>query len=210
MIRTTSMLMLCAALLNACGSSSPHRASSSRQPVSARVPGYNALPDAGAESARRAQASLRWEGADPAAQDQALGAARSQVVVTAVSMIGTPYRWGGNDPSAGLDCSGLVSLVYRSAANVALPRTSRQMSQEGAPVRPGALRPGDLVFFNTVGRFSHVGIYVGEGRFVHSPSSGGKVRLESLDSKYWTQRYDSARRLIASSTSPRPEIASRR
>lgn len=112
-----------------------------------------------------------------------------------MSMIGKPYRWGGADPAAGFDCSGLVHYVYRDAFGIKLPRTARQMSRTGDRIRKSGLLPGDLVFFNTAGRrFSHVGIYVGNGRFVHSPSRGKTIRLARLDNRYWSSRFNGARR----------------
>lgn len=122
-----------------------------------------------------------------------------EVVVRAMGLIGVPYRWGGNDPRQGFDCSGLVTHVYREATGMRLPRTSRQISEQGRRVNRTRLAPGDLVFFNTTRQtFSHVGIYVGDDRFVHAPSSGSLIRVESMESSYWRQRYAGARRLIES------------
>ncbi|MGB7301998.1 MAG: C40 family peptidase [Burkholderiaceae bacterium] len=118
----------------------------------------------------------------------------SEVAVRAMSMIGKPYRWGGDNPRAGFDCSGLVHYVYQDALGVALPRTARLMSRQGKKVGKSGLRPGDLVFFNTGRRFSHVGIYVGNGRFVHSPSRGKTIRLARLDNRYWDKRFSGGRR----------------
>ena len=122
----------------------------------------------------------------------------SEIAVRAMSMIGKPYRWGGADPIAGFDCSGLVHYVYRDALGIKLPRTARQMSRHGNRVSKSRLQPGDLVFFNTAGRrYSHVGIYVGNGRFVHSPSRGKTIRLARLDNRYWRSRFNGARRPVA-------------
>lgn len=119
----------------------------------------------------------------------------SEIAVRAMSMIGKPYRWGGADPVAGFDCSGLVHYVYQDALGIRLPRTARQMSERGNRISKSRLQPGDLVFFNTVGRrYSHVGIYVGNGRFVHSPSRGKTIRLARLDNRYWRSRFNGARR----------------
>ncbi len=119
------------------------------------------------------------------------------VVVRAMGLIGVPYQWGGNNPREGFDCSGLVTHVYREAIGMRLPRTSRLISERGRQVRRTRLAPGDLVFFNTTRQsFSHVGIYVGDDRFVHAPSSGSLVRVESMEVRYWRQRYAGARRLI--------------
>lgn len=119
------------------------------------------------------------------------------LILKGLEMVGVSYRRGGTDPDAGLDCSGFVQLVFREAIGMVLPRTSREMSQVGARVEHQELKPGDLVFFNTMRRaFSHVGIYLGEGRFMHSPRPGGEVRVEDMDSSYWVKRYNGARRLV--------------
>lgn len=111
-------------------------------------------------------------------------------------MIGTQYRWGGRDPKVGFDCSGLVAHAFEVAWGLELPRSAREQSQAGRPVRLAELRPGDLVFYNTRRRpFSHVGIYVGEGRFVHAPRSGARVRIESMKTSYWRSRFNGARRI---------------
>ena len=120
-----------------------------------------------------------------------------QLVSRALGLLGVPYKWGGNAPETGLDCSGLVRHVFEDAAGLVLPRRALEMSRAGAPVGRGDLQPGDLVFFNTLRRaFSHVGIYIGDGRFVHAPSSGGKVRVEHISGRYWANRFNGGRRLI--------------
>lgn len=113
----------------------------------------------------------------------------------ALSLVDTPYRYGGNTPQGGFDCSGLIVYVFRSAAGVALPRTVAKLAGIGVPVRLGAVRSGDLVLFDTRGRFSHAGIYVGGGRFVHAPSTGGTVRLDGVQARYWRPRFSGARRV---------------
>ena len=113
----------------------------------------------------------------------------------ALSLVDTPYRYGGNTPYGGFDCSGLIVYVYRSAAGLALPRTVAQLAGVGLPVRAGARRTGDLVLFDTTGRFSHAGIYVGDGRFVHAPSTGGRVRLDGVFAQYWRPRFSGVRRV---------------
>ena len=119
----------------------------------------------------------------------------------AVSLVGSPYRLGGTSPETGLDCSGFVGHVFREVAGVELPRDARSISQATAarPVARDELRPGDLVFFNTLRRpFSHVGIYLGDDRFVHATSSRtGAVMVSSLNERYWSQRYNGARRVEA-------------
>ncbi|WP_252273960.1 C40 family peptidase [Pseudomonas subflava] len=122
------------------------------------------------------------------------------VVISAIGLEGTPYRYGGNTPESGFDCSGLIGYVYRNAAGIQLPRSTRDMINLRVPsVGRGDLQSGDLVFFATSGggRVSHAGIYVGEGRFVHAPSSGGTVRLDSLDQTYWTKSFLKAKRVLA-------------
>lgn len=110
----------------------------------------------------------------------------------ALGLVGTPYRWGGNTPDSGFDCSGLINFVYRDMTGIKLPRSTREMISMRAPSVPvQALQTGDLVFFATSGgrTVSHAGIYVGEGRFVHAPRTGGTVRLDSLQNSYWQRAY---------------------
>jgi len=122
----------------------------------------------------------------------------SSVALQALAHLGTPYRTGGLSPKTGFDCSGLVAYVYREGAGLALPRNTFELSHLGEPIARAALRPGDLVFYNTQRReYSHVGIYLGEDRFIHAPTSGGEVRVESLRADYWVRRYNGARRVIA-------------
>jgi cell wall-associated NlpC family hydrolase len=118
------------------------------------------------------------------------------VLQKALALLGTPYRWGGTDPSKGLDCSGLVGYVFRSALGIELPRVSRDMAKNGELVTDRAkLMAGDLVFFGLKGRVNHVGIYLGDGRFVHAPRTGKDVTVSSLDKGYWSGRFLQARRL---------------
>ncbi|MCG1018205.1 MULTISPECIES: C40 family peptidase [Burkholderiaceae] len=120
------------------------------------------------------------------------------VVVGALNMIGVRYRWGGNSPSSGLDCSGFVRYVFQDTLGLTLPRRAEEMSRVGEKVKMSELKPGDLVFFNTMRRtFSHVGIYIGDNKFVHSPSTGSTIRVDELDSGYWEKRFTGARRLDA-------------
>ena len=119
------------------------------------------------------------------------------VVRRALGYVGVPYHYGGDSAETGFDCSGLVWRVYRQAAGVRLPRDTYGISRKGRAVASRALQPGDLVFFNTQRRpYSHVGIYVGKGRFVHAPSSGGVVRVASIGDRYWRQRFDGGRRIV--------------
>lgn len=129
----------------------------------------------------------------------------AELVLRSLSMLGVKYKWGGNSPETGLDCSGLVRFVYEETLGKVLPRRSVEISREGRSIDRHELKPGDLVFFNTLRRaFSHVGIYIGNNQFVHAPSRGKQVRVESLDSNYWTRRFNGARRLLASESRPAP------
>jgi cell wall-associated NlpC family hydrolase len=121
-----------------------------------------------------------------------------ELALQALSQIGVPYRYGGSTPDEGFDCSGLVRYIY-SRAGIALPRTTHAMSGVGVAVTTDELEPGDLVFFDTLRRpFSHVGIYIGDRRFIHAPTSGGAVQLVDMRERYWRGRYDGARRLATS------------
>ena len=121
------------------------------------------------------------------------------VLQRAFSLLGTPYRWGGTSPEGGFDCSGLVGYVFRTIG-IDLPRVSRSMAQEGTAINDrNALAEGDLVFFGKRGRIDHVGIYIGEGKFLHAPRTGRDVTVSSLASGYWAQKYMQARRLAAGS-----------
>lgn len=130
---------------------------------------------------------------------QAAGAYIEQardIMFYALSMVGIRYAWGGNSPQTGFDCSGLVSHVYRQIAGLVLPRDSFGMARLGTPVGPDELMPGDLVFFNTMRRpFSHVGIYLGDKRFVHAPAAGQSVNVVDMRDPYWAKRFDGARRI---------------
>jgi cell wall-associated NlpC family hydrolase len=124
------------------------------------------------------------------------GGPGSEIVVQAMALLDVPYRYGGSTP-AGFDCSGLVRYVVKAVTGRELPRRTEDMSRVGRPIRRSELLPGDLVYFNTFSSaYSHVAIYVGDGRFLHAPARGGRVRIEGLDDRYWKSRYDGARRLI--------------
>lgn len=125
------------------------------------------------------------------------------LVMNALGLIGVRYRFGGNSPESGLDCSGFVRYVFNDTFGFMLPRRSVEMSQVGTTVATSDLRPGDLVFFNTMRRaFSHVGIYMGDGKFIHAPRTGARVRIEDMTISYWQRRFDGARRVEGS-----PELA---
>src|SRR5712672_1278905 len=120
-------------------------------------------------------------------------------VAQAFQTLGTRYRYGGSSPATGFDCSGLIAHVFEQAWGVSLPHSVRAQSQLGVRIRRAELAPGDLVFYNTRGSpYSHVGIYVGEDRFIHAPRPGGAVRVESMKIGYWAKRYNGSRRIAAS------------
>jgi len=122
----------------------------------------------------------------------------NDILFRAIGLVGTPYRYGGNTPQGGFDCSGLIGYVFNDVAGARLPRSADGIANLSAPtVKRERLTSGDLVFFRDGGRISHIGIYVGEGRFVHAPSSGGTVRLDHLDGDYWKDHYAGAKRVLA-------------
>lgn len=125
------------------------------------------------------------------------GTAAQNLINQGMDYLGIRYRFGGNSPETGLDCSGLVQNVFRNALGLDLPRAARDMAKVGDKVGIKELKPGDLVFFNTMRKaFSHVGIYVGDGRFLHAPSSGGEVRIDEMSQSYWAKRFNGARRMV--------------
>lgn len=169
-----AILAVLLAVLTACASTPP----SSRRGSSVEV---RSLPDEQTDMAS----------ANPAAAND--------VLFQAISLVGTPYRYGGNSPEIGFDCSGLIGYVFLQSAGLKLPRSTAALIDINAPkVEQDRLIPGDLVYFNTLGgRVSHIGIYVGERRFVHAPSSGGFVRMDNLDTPYWQKHYVEAKRILA-------------
>lgn len=123
----------------------------------------------------------------------------SELAMHAMGMIGIRYQYGGTAPENGLDCSGLVRYLFKEVWGTNLPRTSEEISRLGENVETENLQPGDLVFYNTLRRgFSHVGIYLGDNKFIHAPSVGGQVRIESMDVGYWRKRFNGARRISQS------------
>jgi cell wall-associated NlpC family hydrolase len=123
---------------------------------------------------------------------------RERVVAAGLDTLGIRYRWGGDDPDSGFDCSGLVSFIYREVAGVDLPRRARDQRRKGLIVKTSQLQPGDLVFFGIrrPNQTSHVGIYIGNNEFVHAPTRGETVRVDTLKSTYWSKRFNGARRYI--------------
>ena len=121
-------------------------------------------------------------------------AASSELMLHSMSLIGTPYRFGGSTRNTGSDCSGMVQCVYRETLNVALPRTAHDMAAAGKVISKNQLQVGDLVFFNTNGKkFSHVGLYIGENRFIHAPSHKSSIKINYLSDKYYATRFTGAR-----------------
>ena len=121
----------------------------------------------------------------------------SELVVTAMAFLGVPYKRGGNNAETGFDCSGFVRSMYERTVGLVLPRLAKDQAAATQPIETKDLQPGDLVFFNTMRRaFSHVGIYVGEGKFIHSPKPGAQVRVEDMQQSYWARRFDGARRVV--------------
>jgi cell wall-associated NlpC family hydrolase len=134
----------------------------------------------------------------------------SELVLTAMNFLGVPYRRGGNSAEQGFDCSGFTRHVFEHSIGLVLPRRSRDQAQHAGllPVKRDELKPGDLVFFNTMRQaFSHVGIYVGEGRFIHAPSTGGEVRVEDMRAAYWQRRFNGARRAPVAAAPASPAAA---
>lgn len=136
----------------------------------------------------------------PKAETAPVGEQRAEALLQALLALGLDYRYGGNSPETGFDCSGLVAHVFREAYGIRLPQNARAQSEYGVRVSLAELRAGDLVFYNTLNRpFSHVGIYLGDGRFVHAPKTGAQVRVEPIRGSYWMKRFDGARRIQSTS-----------
>lgn len=166
-----AIALACAALLESAIAAPRVRTEHASLPAAAKATTVNA-------------AAKVWQGA----QD---------VAVFALGLIGVDYRFGGETPARGLDCSGLIRYVFAEVTGVTLPRTSREMSRLGDKVALADLAPGDLVFFNTRRfAFSHVGLYLGDNRFIHAPSTGGEVQIATLSQSYWQRHFDGARRLV--------------
>ncbi len=153
---------------------------------------------AGCASAPSRQQPARSLGTAPASiADRQSAHLANAVLFRALALVGTPYRYGGNTPEGGFDCSGLVGYVFRDAAAIALPRTSAQIAEvAGKTLGRSDLQSGDLVLFASGRKVHHVGIYVGENRFVHAPNSGGTVRMNSLDDHGWRDTFSHGKRVI--------------
>jgi cell wall-associated NlpC family hydrolase len=148
-------------------------------------------------SGRREDTAGDGTGRKPPPDDDSLDPNRLEIVMLALGQIGVPYVWGGTSPHRGFDCSGLVAYVFRQGAQLALPRTAFEQARMGRSTDDGQLRPADLVFYNTLGReYSHVGIYIGDDRFVHAPARRGVVRVEPMRLGFWRDRFNGARRIL--------------
>jgi cell wall-associated NlpC family hydrolase len=158
-----------------------------------------------AESATPAHLFTNWFGtraasADPAVEVDDPGrtatSRTAELVVNALGLLGISYRLGGNTPASGFDCSGMVRYVFQNAVGLSLPRRAEEISRVGTKISRDELKPGDLVFYKTLRKaFSHVGIYLGNNRFIHAPSSGGAVRVDDMGEHYWSARFTGARRI---------------
>lgn len=133
--------------------------------------------------------------------------AKAEPLLYALGLLGRPYKRGGTNPEKGVDCSGFVRHVYKQTEDIDLPHSAKAMSQNGEQVAKEQLKPGDLVFFNTTRKpFSHVGIYAGEGQFVHAASSRTKkVMVSDMNDRYWATRFSGARRLVAAEGGTSPQ-----
>ena len=167
-----------------------------------------AAPSVGAAQSRDEGSLAAAAATVKSAATQALNTAQG-LSAFALELIGIRYKWGGNSPATGLDCSGLVRYVFQKVTGVTLPRTAKDMSRIGEQVAVPDLRPGDLVFFDTRHfAFSHVGIYLGDNRFVHAPRQGRDVEVATLDSSFWQKRFNGARRMVGILPDLVPQIVS--
>lgn len=133
---------------------------------------------------------------------QNMSSAASDLVVNAMGFLGVRYKYGGNDPDEGVDCSGFVRAIYEQTLGMVLPRRAAEQARATQTISRDELKPGDLVFFNTMrSAFSHVGIYIGDNKFIHAPRTGAQVRVEDMRESYWVKRFNGARRVDAGASS---------
>ena len=188
--------------------SPPAGRSARRLLVALVAAGVVAFPTPGSAQEREDGALAAAAATVKGAATQALNTAQ-ELSTYALDLIGIRYKWGGNTPATGLDCSGLVRYVFQKVTGVTLPRTAKDMSHLGEKVAVPDLQPGDLVFFDTRRfAFSHVGIYLGDNRFVHAPRRGREVEVATLDSSFWQKRFNGARRLVGVLPDLVPQIVS--
>jgi cell wall-associated NlpC family hydrolase len=164
----------------------PATAAPREQPHASASAQRHAVAEAATAARTRATVAVEkvWQGA----QD---------IAVFALGLLGVNYRFGGETPDAGVDCSGLIRYVFQEVTGATLPRTSRELSRLGRKVAVADLQPGDLVFFNTRRfAFSHVGLYLGDNRFIHAPATGREVEIATLSQAYWQRHFNGARRLV--------------
>lgn len=155
-----------------------------------------ALPQEGTAASEPASKSRKTATSQTTRKVATDYAPAQDLLLSAMSLIGVKYKWGGNTPESGLDCSGFIRYVFQNTLNIALPRTALGMSRTGDTIDKSELKPGDLVFFNTLKRqFSHVGIYLGDNRFIHAPRTGRNIEVANMEDKYWTSRFNGARRM---------------
>lgn len=179
------------ALLAGCSSAPKPRTAATATPA------WDTPTESASPSSRTSRSSRSTSSYAPSVR--ALPPVNQDIVFHAISLVGTPYRYGGSTPETGFDCSGLINYVYQQAVGMSLPRTTAGLNALAAKnPAVGSLKPGDLVLFamNGGNRVNHAGIYVGDGRFLHAPSSGGKVRLDSLRANFWERTYTGARRVL--------------
>ncbi|RYX96826.1 MAG: peptidoglycan endopeptidase [Comamonadaceae bacterium] len=174
--------------------STAHReglADAARRGLVTAAGGWAVLAVTGCSTAPQGRGSF---GGGPPAAPRLSPDEASDVTIHAVGLVGTPYRYGGNTPDSGFDCSGLIGYVYRTSARINAPRTVASLVNWGQPISSGDVRSGDLVVFTFGGAATHAGIFVGDGRFVHAPSTGGEVRLDQFKTGYWSRQVFSFRR----------------
>ena len=168
----------------------PHAKAAASAPARAPV-----VQEGGGTSAEAAPAAKSRKPA-PTRKVASDYAPAQDLLLSAMSLIGVKYKWGGSTPESGLDCSGFIRYVFQNSLNITLPHNALGMSRIGDDINRNELKPGDLVFFNTLKRkFSHVGIYLGDGRFIHSPRTGRNIEIANMSDRYWTSRFDGARRM---------------
>ncbi|HYC48945.1 MAG TPA: C40 family peptidase [Burkholderiales bacterium] len=185
------LLALAALYIAGCASTPTTRSRPAPRPVPIAKPAPAPSPAPDALPAPPAPVTL-----SPRAFDEIAAARTRELALHALAHVGVPYRYGGTSPESGFDCSGLVYYVFRNGLGLALPRNTQALSEVGEPVPTEALEPGDLVFFDTMRKpYSHVGIYLGDYRFIHAPTTGGRVELVDLRHQYWRTRFNGARRL---------------